>query len=726
MNRLAPLIALGVVVGVLLGILLAPYVGVGTRATTITLATTITKPEPYYVTQTIISHIVTTTTATTEVRTTTTATLPITITLKETATQIVASEGSLIPAEQKLFEFVLPWNDTATSSFDLSKYLHKPAGRYGHVYVGPDGHLYVGDQRIKFLGVSIVASSAFSPPSVVDEFVERLAKYGINLIRLHALDAHWTSRNIFEIGTTRKLDSERLSRLDYLIYKLKENGIYVNINLMCYRSYTSADGLPKEADNMQVKDKHLLPFFYEPAKELVKEFSKQLLTHVNPYTGLSYAEDPAVAFIEILNEYGMLFGWLDGAVDRLPSIFKAELQKKWNEYLRQKYVITENLRKAWGALNPDENLEQGTVRIFTSSEYRARSVAAQKDWVEFLWRLEYNFFIEMYKYLKEELKVKALVVGTQVVFGGTPNIQQLLDLIDTHHYWRYPVGSGSDFYVVNDAMVNSPTGNTIISIAYRRVYGKPFMISEYNHPAPNMYRSEAMIFLPAFGAYQDWDAIVFYSYGDAGGSFVFNSMRMRSTLDIDQDPARWALMVTAYMMFMRGDVQPAKQWVAVDFPKDLEIELVRNGRASVWNLPHGTMVSPEYIPLLRGVGLVTSNRTKPTNAVAPANVVAPREQLYVSDTGEIIWDCKEIDRCVFIVNTSRSKVVTGFIGGRKIDLGNVFIEVKSTLLNGWATIALHVLEGEDFANAKKVLVIAIGSVFNTNMMIYEYTSRSLL
>ncbi|MEM3979852.1 MAG: beta-galactosidase, partial [Ignisphaera sp.] len=234
-----------------------------------------------------------------------------------------------------------------------------------------------------------------------------------------------------------------------------------------------------------------------------------------------------VAFVEVLNEYGMIFGWLDGAVDRLPNVFRAELQKKWNEYLRQKYASTENLRKTWGTLGPDESIEQGTVKIFTTSEYRTRSAAAQRDWIEFLWHLEYNFFTEMYRYLKEELRVKALIVGTQVVFGSTPNIQQLLDVVDTHHYWRYPEGSGSDFYVVNDAMVNSPTRNTITSIAYRRVYGKPFMVSEYNHPAPNMYRSEAMVFLPAYGAYQDWDAIVFYSYGDAGGSFVFNSMRMR-------------------------------------------------------------------------------------------------------------------------------------------------------------------------------------------------------
>jgi beta-galactosidase GanA len=101
---------------------------------------------------------------------------------------------------------------------------------------------------------------------------------------------------------------------------------------------------------MAVKDQHTLPFFYEPAKQLAKEFAMKLFTHVNPYTGLSYAEDPAVAFVEILNEYGITFGWLNGAIDRLPKVFRDALRERWNDFLIAKYDSTENLRKSWGIL----------------------------------------------------------------------------------------------------------------------------------------------------------------------------------------------------------------------------------------------------------------------------------------------------------------------------------------------------------------------------------------
>ncbi|ADM27348.1 hypothetical protein Igag_0510 [Ignisphaera aggregans DSM 17230] len=741
MNRLVLLLAIGIVVGIIVGIAVAPFTNI-MPSTTVTQTVVSTTTFTQIATETILMTATTTTTIPTTLTTKLTVTQPTTIVETVTTTELIPQTITITSmptptttiitrgTEQKLFEFVLPWNDNAASSFDLSQYLDKPAGKYGFVYVGSDGHLYVGDKRIKFLGVSVVGSWIFAPPSIVDQYVERLAKYGVNLVRIHAMDQNWDpSRNIFKIPSTRELDPQKLDRLDYLIYKLKENGIYVDINLMCYRSYSSYDGLPKEVDQIQqVKDKHILPFFYEPAKQLVKEFAYKLFTHVNGYTGVAYKDEPAIAFIEVLNEYGIIFGWLDGAIDRLPMLFKNELQKKWNEYLLEKYGSTQNLLKSWGSLKPGEYLENGAIKIFTLDEYRTRPETAQRDWVEFLWRLEYDFYMEMYRYLKEEIGVKQLVIGTQVVFGGTPNIQQNLDVVDTHHYWRYPVGSGNDFYVVNDAMVNNPLGSTIIRLAYTKIFGKPYTVSEYNHPAPNMYRSEGFILLPAYAAFQDWDAIMPYSYGGPSGPAVFDSKMIRGTLEFDQDPARWPLMITAYMLFIRGDVSPARYWVPVELSRETEIELIRSLRASVWNLPNGLHIAPPHIPLLHGVGLVTTNGTRPsTNIISIKDVSMPDKPVYVSDTGELIWDCSYgVDKCVFIVNTSRSIVLTGFISGRRFDFGDVVIEVGETMLNGYATIALHVLDGQSFKDTKKILVIAIGAVFNTGMNIYEYDSRKLL
>ena len=50
--------------------------------------------------------------------------------------------------------------------------------------------------------------------------------------------------------------------------------------------------------------------------ELQHEYARDLLTHVNPYTGKRYADEPAVALIEISNEDGLIREWLWGNLRR--------------------------------------------------------------------------------------------------------------------------------------------------------------------------------------------------------------------------------------------------------------------------------------------------------------------------------------------------------------------------------------------------------------------------
>lgn len=137
------------------------------------------------------------------------------------------------------------------------------------------------------------------------------------------------------------------------------------------------------------------------------------------------------------------------------------------------------------------------------------------------------------------------------------------------------------------------------------------------------------------------------------------------------------------MLFIRSDVSTARTWTVLELSKEIEIDLIRRRVASAWNLPYGLHLNPPTIaPLLHGVGIITTNGTKPVNVIDVRNITLPEIPKYVSDTGELIWDCTDRKgNCVFIVNTSKSIVLTGFIGGRKFDLGNIVIEVGETLLH---------------------------------------------
>jgi len=81
--------------------------------------------------------------------------------------------------------------------------------------------------------------------------------------------------------------------------------------------------------------------------ELQKKYAKDLLTHVNRYTGTRLCDEPAVAMIEINNENSLTSSWRSGSIDALPDYLQALLDERWRAWLREKYGTTERLRAAW-------------------------------------------------------------------------------------------------------------------------------------------------------------------------------------------------------------------------------------------------------------------------------------------------------------------------------------------------------------------------------------------
>lgn len=249
------------------------------------------------------------------------------------------------------FPFWVPWDSAPSGVADMSVFLHRPAGKFGFVRIGQDGHFYVGTQRIRFWGVNMTANACFQQKTNAPKVAMRLAKAGVNVVRFHHMDAPWSNPSLidYSAGGSRSLNPDALDRLDYFFAELKKLGIYANINLVVGRRFSSRDGLPQEIDSVtDMKDQHVIGFFSQPMTDLQKEYARLVLTHRNPYTGLTYAQDPTVAFVEINNENGLIHGFLGGVIDRLPAVFRADLQRQWNDWLIAKYGNTQSLRQAWG------------------------------------------------------------------------------------------------------------------------------------------------------------------------------------------------------------------------------------------------------------------------------------------------------------------------------------------------------------------------------------------
>ena len=100
--------------------------------------------------------------------------------------------------------------------------------------------------------------------------------------------------------------------------------------------------------------------------------ARDLLAHKNPHTGLTYAEDPAIAFVEINNENGLICELWGGSLDGMSDVYVAELTKQWNAWLAKKYPMNASLEAAWNidASTPgDELLRNGDFAAKTEGWY---------------------------------------------------------------------------------------------------------------------------------------------------------------------------------------------------------------------------------------------------------------------------------------------------------------------------------------------------------------------
>jgi hypothetical protein len=135
-------------------------------------------------------------------------------------------------ASRKTFSYTLPWDDAPV---DISFVFEgeKPAGKHGFLGV-KDAQFVFEDGTIgRFWGTNFNSGACFPSHPYSEKVARRLAKFGVNLVRLHQMDAAYSTPNLFQLTKgrrlkdTQSLDPVSLDRLDYLIHCLKQEGIYV-------------------------------------------------------------------------------------------------------------------------------------------------------------------------------------------------------------------------------------------------------------------------------------------------------------------------------------------------------------------------------------------------------------------------------------------------------------------------------------------------------------------
>lgn len=220
------------------------------------------------------------------------------------------------------------------SALDFAFLLDGPAGAKGPVVVKSategatrrDRLYFSKGDRARFFGVQLLPPTGFLEPSRAEALADRLARSGVNLVRLGDLDTPLgPARSLFDDtkDDTLSFDPESLERLDHLLAALKKRGIYYALELQAGRRFRSEDGvampgaLPAGGGPAAVFDPTI--------KKLADDAAKRFLAHVNPETGQSYHHDPALAWVTLAGEL-TLFDLVDNP-SALPADYAKELRE---------------------------------------------------------------------------------------------------------------------------------------------------------------------------------------------------------------------------------------------------------------------------------------------------------------------------------------------------------------------------------------------------------------
>ncbi len=592
---------------------------------------------------------------------------------------------------------------------------HRPAGRYGFL-TAKDGHFRFqkGDKPARFWGTNFTVAAAFPPKEDAPKLARHLARLGFNSVRFHHINNRILDASYDD---TQHLSAEAMDRLDYFLHQLKQNGIYVNLNLLTNRwgSYKKGDNV---VDYQKLDKGQRVVHFFDPRLiALQKDFARQLLSHRNSYTGLRYADDPAIAFVEIINETSFFGSGETGENSKLPPYYARQLDALFNQWVRARYPDTEALRAAWGGLEAEE--EYGSVRRVALRWPQGGEPSRRvQDTARFYLHVETTYYQDMARYLRQDLGFQGQINGTNNWSGmATLKAQTVCDYTDIHGYLDHPAfpqanWDRNNFELFQVAAVNHPEGyfpdhprswRNIVPVhkwPLGGVAGMPLVSSEWNWAFPNRHGYEGALLVSAYGALQDVSGFYQFTYD--------NALEQRTGF-FNLQPNLLVQMPVAALAFLRGDVRPARETVELAFTDEEVIAAsLKNGTAYTHNAEPALPLSAA---LVHGIRKRFAGDGSGSDRIDRNRLNRELQNPYRSDTGELVWDSGDNQSGVVTVGTAKLQGAAGFLLGKEIRLGEVVLRPRTD-----GAISVISVDGRPLGQSREMLLTAVGRQENTGQV----------
>jgi hypothetical protein len=558
-----------------------------------------------------------------------------------------------------------PWN-SAPVDLSFLNLPEKPAGKRGFLSAVKDRLVFEDGTTARFWGTNLTGLSLFGMNSQEDIRLQarRLSQLGFNLVRFHHHDSFFVNPNIFGEGgrpDSKILSEAMLRRLDWWIKSLKDEGIYVWLDLEVLRQLKPSDAI--ESFDELSKDLKGFNYVNVSIQQAMQRFNEEYLNHFNTFTGLRYKDDPAIAFMMLTNENDVTHHFANRL---LPN---QKHPRHNGHYMAKAHVFAEKhglpKNEVWRSWIP------GPSKLFLND-------------------LEHRFDVDMIEHLRA-IGVKVPIVTTSL-WGEDPlnSLPALTtgDLIDVHSY-------GGTAELERNPLHSA---NMMHWIAAAHLVDRPLSVTEWNvTPFPVSDRHTIPLYIASSASLQGWDAMMQFAYSSRP---VVDRGRP-SNWHAFNDPALMATLPAAALLYRRHDVQEANT-LYVFAPTE----------AQLFNRD----ISPENAVALRtaaekGKLLIAMPRTKElpwleqSRIPVGANVITDSEHAIIdSSAKESVSENGQLRRNweqgIYTINTPRSEAAMGRIGGKSISLADVDIAISTPS----ATVAIQSIDGKSIGESGAILI----------------------
>ena len=437
-----------------------------------------------------------------------------------------------------------------------------PAGKYGWLRAVGNRFEFEGLPGVpqRFYGANLCFTANYPDHALADTLVERFVRCGYNSVRIHHHDGAWAkayaarkaegaSQNPatghqpstinlstfqpFNLSMPADVIDDEIDRLDYLLAKCYEAGIYVTTDLYVSRPVPWRDiGVDRDG-NVPVQLYKTLIACHDDAFADWCRWATAFLEHVNPYTGRAAKDEPGMPLVSLINEGALKMSFADKRDD--PRLLAA-----WREFREE----TES-GAPQGKAGREDGGEASLSRIPSPGEPRFEEFS---DWISRRAWERCSAFVR-------SLGCHALLTddnnGGRHGKGCTP----LYDYYDCHFYVDHPQFVRQPWKLPSRNLNLNPVRAGSPAMLHRldaTASPMPCVSSEWNFSGPGRYRGVGGILAGALAASRGFAGLWRFAYSHQSANLVDGKGNM-GYFDAVTDPLVSASDRAAVCLFLRGD-----------------------------------------------------------------------------------------------------------------------------------------------------------------------------